>query len=184
MSSVKKQEHCESGGKIRAKERRPKPIKTEREGSKDDNVSIKHDRWVWRETRMKDKVKVRQEDRENLYRKRKTERKYERERRGGGVSLTSATVIFTLYQCCADLCCREQTDSGHTTWLTSQGHLAWSINLALTRTHSHPYSYGASTNGTTVITTARCNRLAVSWLLIKCTASHWCKINHKEDGIS
>lgn len=53
------------------------------------------------------------------------------------VSLTGATVIFTLYQCCADLYCREQTDSGHTTWLTSQGHLTRSINLAVKLTHTH-----------------------------------------------
>lgn len=74
------------------------------------------------------------------------------------VSLTGASVIFTLYQCCADLCCREQTGSGHMTWLTSKGHLTWSINLELTLTQPGLFMYGAGANGTAVIMTARCNR--------------------------
>lgn len=72
-----------------------------------------------------------------LYGRRKIQRKM-------SVSLTNATVIFMLYQCCADLCCREQTDRGHTTWLTSQGHLAWSINLELTLTHTHSQAHSCT----------------------------------------
>lgn len=40
----------------------------------------------------------------------KSIREEEDREREMSVSLTSATVIFTLYQRCADLCCREQTD--------------------------------------------------------------------------
>lgn len=86
---------------------------------------------------MRDEARARAEDR-NLYKRRKMREKTQREM---SVSLTSATVIFTLYQCCADLCCREQSDSGHMTWLSSKGHLAWSINLELTLIHRHSQAY-------------------------------------------
>lgn len=69
------------------KMRQTVPIKTEREGSKDD-------RWVGRETKMRDEASAREGRRRNLYSRRKTGREM-------SVSLTSASVIFMLYQCCA-----------------------------------------------------------------------------------
>lgn len=82
--------------------------------------------------------RVRERKNRNPY-KRKEMR--EKTRREMSVSLTGATVIFTLYQCCADLCCREQSDSGHMTWLASKAHLAWSINLELTLVRRQRQAY-------------------------------------------
>lgn len=73
------------------------------------------------------------------------------------VSLTSATVIFTLYQCCADLCCREQTDRQRP---YNMAHIPGTFSMGYkpcTHTHTQPslFMYGASANGTTVIMAAR-----------------------------
>lgn len=113
--------------------------------------------------------RVRERKNRNPY-KRKEMR--EKTRREMSVSLTGATVIFTLYQCCADLCCREQSDSGHMTWLASKAHLAWSINLELTL--ESLFMYGAGANGRAVIMTPRRNLRAIFWLPMKRTDSRAC----------
>lgn len=89
----------------------------ERGGLTDDSVSMKRDRWG-------DEARAKGEDK-NPYR-----------RRTDGE--TSVSLCHCYLHALSVLICREQTD--RQTWLTSQGHLAWSINLALTRTRSQAYS--------------------------------------------
>lgn len=127
---------------------------------------------------------MKQENDRNPYGWRKTEGEM-------SVSLTSVTVIFTLYQRCADVCCgggeqADAPDSGHATWLTCQGHLTRAINFCA---HTHIYAalsssmYTAGANGTAVIT-AR-GRPAVPRLPVTGrTAGHEWKMNRKEDACS
>ena len=80
------------------------------QGDRDRDMPLKKmTMWAQKETdgceETRHKSRAREEDR-NPYRSRKTSREM-------SVSLTSATVIFTLYQCCSDLCCRQTAAIRH-----------------------------------------------------------------------
>jgi len=66
-------------------------------------------------------------------------------------------------ECVLDLqqCHLPAAESRLTSWLTSQEHLAWSINLTLTQPSS--FMCTANANGSAAVMTARCDRFDILW---------------------
>lgn len=150
-------EHWETR-EIMAKMRQTDPIKTEREGSKDD-------RWVRRETKMRDEASAREEDGE-IYTA--GGRRGERWVCPWLVPLLFSCFISAVLSCAAE---SRQTDRQRP---YDMAHIPGTFSMvykpcAHTHTYTQPSSfmYRASANGTAVIMTARCNRLAVPRLQIK-----------------
>lgn len=150
-------EHWETR-EIMAKMRQTDPIKTEREGSKDD-------RWVRRETKMRDEASAREEDWE-IYTA--GGRRGERWVCPWLVPLLFSCFISAVLSCAAE---SRQTDRQRP---YDMAHIPGTFSMvykpcAHTHTYTQPSSfmYRASANGTAVIMTARCNRLAVPRSQIK-----------------
>lgn len=80
------------------------------------------------------------------------------------VSLTRGTVIFTLYQCCADLCCRDRHTDTQRPY--DMAHIPGTFSMGY-KPHAHTaqpglFMYAASTNSGAATVAAAYNRSSVT----------------------